>query len=176
MTEFEEFLEYHRASIGRDPRGWFKWVVFAYRWQYKRWFLELLNLLGEVQMARGKSQGSKQSGSKQLGSVWFVNVAVSVADAGKIDDFFPSVEAVYDAMIEVMTDGYRVAFNYDVARDAVVCSLTCRNEGLANHNGVLNAFAGDWFRALQVVLYKHYVILNETWSNEGGAAARPEFG
>ena len=176
MSEFEEFLEYHRASILRDGRGWFRWAVFMYRWQYKRWFLELLSLLGDVEMARGSGRKSTGRADAKRGSVWFVNVGVSVADAPKIDDLFPTADSVYDAMVEVMSDGYRVAFNYDGARDAVVASLTCRNEDIANYNGVLNAFAGDWFQALRVVLYKHYVVLSENWSADGSAANRPSFG
>lgn len=176
MTEFEEFVEFHRSYIERDPSDWFRWAVFMHRWQFKGWFLRLLNQMGDVIMARTKGSKSAPTGKGGGGSVWFVNVAVSVSDAAKIDEYFPAIEAVYDAMVEVMTDGYRVAFNYDMTRDAVVASLTCRNDGLPNHNGVLNAFAGDWFTALKVVLYKHYVVLNEQWSDRSGMAARPEFG
>lgn len=176
MSEFDEFLEFHRSYIERDPSGWFRWAVFMHRWQFKGWFLRLLNQLGDVIVARTKGAKNGAAAKSAGGSVWFVNVSVSVAEASKIDEYFPTVEAVYDAMVEVMTDGYRVAFNYDMARDAVVASLTCRNEGLPNHNGVLNAFAGDWFTALRVVLYKHYVVLGEQWSDGSGVAARPEFG
>lgn len=176
MTEFDEFLEFHKSYVERDPDGWFRWAVFMHRWRYQGWFFRLLNQLGEVIMARTKGAKSGAAGRASGGSVWFVNVAVSVGDAAKIEEYFPTVEAVYDAMVEVMTDGYRVAFNYDMTRDAVVASLTCRNEGSPNHNGVLNAFAGDWFTALRVVLYKHYVVLSEQWSDASGAATRPAFG
>lgn len=176
MSDFDDFLEFHRSYIERDPSGWFRWAVFMHRWQFKGWFMRLLNQMGEVIVARTKGGKNGAAGKAQGGSVWFVNVSVSVSDAAKIDEYFDTVEAVYDAMVAVMEDGYRVAFNYDMSRDAVVASLTCRNEGLPNHNGVLNAFAGDWFTALRVVLYKHYVVLSERWSDGSGMAARPAFG
>lgn len=147
-----------------------------HRWRYQGWFLRLLNQMGEVAMARTKGAKNGAAAKNLGGSVWFVNVSVSVSDAAKIEEYFPTVDAVYDAMVEVMADGYRVAFNYDMSRDAVVASLTCRNDGLPNHNGVLNAFAGDWFTALRVVLYKHYVVLGEQWSDASGATTRPAFG
>lgn len=176
MSEFDDFVEFHLGYIAGDARGWFRWAVFMHRWQYRPWFLRLLSALGDVTVARGKTSKPVVQSKGAVGSVWFVNVSVSEADAGKIEDFFPSVDAVYDAMVEVMVDGYRVAFNYDMGRDAIIASLTCRNEGLANHNGVLNAFAGDWFTALKVVLFKHYVVLGEAWSKGDGAVNRPAFG
>lgn len=176
MSEFQDFVDSHYERQQGDPRGWFRWAAFMYKWQTARWFMGLLNNLEVCNMARGKKGQNGAAERRSGASVWFVNVAVSVNDEGKIADFLPSADAVYDAMVEVMTSGYRVGFNYDMSRDAVICSLTCRDDKSPNNGGVLNAFAGDWFTALRVVLYKHYVILNEVWNETDAAASRPLFG
>lgn len=176
MSEFADFLAFHFERQRADLRAWFRWAAFMYRWQTSRWFFELLDNMEGIAMARGKGRQAAPISRSKAGSVWFVNVAVAVADEGKIADFLPTADAVYDGMMELMMAGYRIGFNYDMQRDAVIASLTCRDDKSANHNGVLNAFAGDWFTALRVVMYKHYVILNEDWTAAETGAARPAFG
>jgi len=165
-----------RQSIEDDPMGWVRHQVTVRSSVSKAWFLRLLAEAGEVEMARGlagKPSATKKAPSKDI---WFVNVAVSVEQAPDIELEYNAWENIEKDWLHVLHGGYRTGFNYDASKDAIICSLTCRDDGNPNYNGVLNAFASDWQTALKVVLFKHFHVLDESWTQETGAVTRAAFG
>ena len=174
--QWDDYILSHEASIERSPRDWFEYARIADRHTFKPYFMRLLNLWSDT-MARGKTLPTAKKQSTQSAS-WtqFVNIPVSAEDEPKMRAAYPSSAEVYGAMEDLLVGGYRISFNYDAQRDAIICAVTCKSEGNPNVGKTFTSFAGDWYTALTVSCYKHFQVTDEVWDAGGTAAQRPVFG
>jgi len=106
----------------------------------------------------------------------FVNVTLPAECEDDLEDKLGTSSVVYEMMSGMLSSGYRIGFSYDERTEAVICSLTCRDEDSPNSGKTMTSFAGDWYEALRVSLYKHCFFLQGEWVGEKVASARPKFG
>lgn len=174
--QWTELMTLERRLITEDPARWIESARMLYRHAYKAWFLDLLNLWSDT-MARSK-QPPTPAPKKTPQASWtqFVTIAVSEADKPKIALMYPDSSEVFVDFTRLLVAGYRVSFSYDAPRDAVICAVTCKAEGDPNNGMTFTAFAGDWYTALTVAMYKHYHVAGEVWNADSAAAQRPDFG
>lgn len=127
-------------------------------------------------MARG--QGAKKSANVPKNGAWTVFVDCPLPEGAfpEIQATFPSPESVFDTIQDLVVHSYRVSVAYNPTNDACVASLTCRDDDSPNAGKTLTAYADDWYTALQVVLFKHIVVLDMLWGGKEGAPPRPRFG
>lgn len=65
---------------------------------------------------------------------------------------------------EAVIAGHKQSLTWNKQNETFVFSLT-GNDGSGKHEGyTLSAFAGDWYIALRVLLYKHCVLLEGDWT------------
>lgn len=175
-VQWAEFMAGNRRDIETNPQAFLRYAKLMYFWQYKFWFLDLLNYTGEILMTRGKKSTAATT-QRKSGALFteFVNISLSESDAEKVTAYAANSDEVFRAFEDLCVAGYRVGFSYDAQRDALICSLTCKAQGAPNEGKTMTSFAGDWYTALAVSLYKHYVLTNEVWSSDT-KANRPAFG
>lgn len=175
--QWDELMIWERAQIEERPFQWFEMARTLYKWQYKQWFLGLLNYFGDVHMARGKSAPpQKKLPEKASGWTTFVTISLDVADEKRLQTEFMKSEDVYAAFDELIRTGYRVGFSFDFTRDAVICSVTCKEETDPNFAKTFTSFADDWYTALRVSCYKHFSKAQRVWEGGEAPVSRPKFG
>lgn len=174
--QWDEFIEQNKRDIELDPLSFMRYAKLVYFWQYKHWFLSLLNFTGEVIMTRGvKKPAAKPAAKTSQQFTEFVNVSLTEQDTPAVQEYLKNTDDLLRAFEDMCVGGYRVGFSYDSQRDALICSFTCKDGDSPNHNKTMTSFAGDWFTALGVNLYKHHVMLKGVW-NTDAAKNRPAFG
>lgn len=173
---WEEFIEQHRRWIAQNPRYWFTFVHVMHAHREKYWFLSLLNRFTEALMARGKKQTTPANDKKVGGWTEFVDIPVGEEHVEHIGRYCATSDELFDAVQAAAEAGYRISFSYNPQTDAIICSVTCKDDESVNAGLTFTAFAGDWTIALRVAMYKHYIIAEQNWRGAGVANARPRFG
>lgn len=162
--QWDEFIDYMKRRAIRDPRALFLSMCFQDRNRSKRWALQLVNLLLEETMARGKT--SKDVGAQN--GAWagseFVTVNLGGVDLATIRAAYSDDAAVWEELEHMVMSQYKISFSFNPATNSVLCSMTCRADGDPNEGKTLVSFAGGWYDALLVSLYKHKVVAKGNWA------------
>lgn len=175
--------ELHPARVGRhlemiraDPVAWFCAVygadVFGYADVYRFYF----QTFQEVIVARGKSNAKATPANARAAWTTFVEIPLGNVSWEDIHKAYGAADAAFDAVQELLLDGYRMSFSFNEQSDAVICSVTCKAEGSPNSGKTFSAFAATWTDALITALYKHFVIAGEVWTGDQSSVQRPRFG
>jgi hypothetical protein len=127
-------------------------------------------------MAKSSKPGRALAGGKSGWQTVFVDIPLSGVTMEEIDSVYAQSDTVYDGLEGLLGSQYRVGFAYNVQNDAVICSVTCKDEDGVNSGKTFTSFAGTWYDALRVSLYKHYVICEEKWPGEGSKSGKVAFG
>lgn len=138
--------------------------------------LRVLNLIGSAKMARGKGATKNGTGTAKQQWTTFVDVPVSGDDWPLVLKEYGDYESLNEALAGLVGNGYRVSFSYNPANDAIICSVTCKDEESVNNGMTMTSFAGTWPEALMVAAYKHYVVTKQNWAKAASASGGPRFG
>lgn len=173
---YQQAIEYYSEMAAELPRQYFFEAHHdCYTWK-GRALLVPLNIWGGNAMARSKKNGSPGEGTKSTWNTTFVDIPLTGVSEEELYAYFTSTELVYDQAAELLESGYRLGFSYNAQNDAFICSVTCKDETSPNANKTFTAFAGTWFDALMVALYKHRVVAGGVWSKGSSDMTRPKFG
>lgn len=163
-------------NIGRHGVEYLVTLRVLYKHTCSRWFLSALTK-GVNLMARGKS-GKSADAARQSKGAWtqFVNVSMSSVSWDDVKTAFPAGKGLFEQLQVLLDNHYRVSFSYDQRTDSVSCSLSGKGDDHAHSGKTLVSFAPTWVEAVQVSLYKHYILLQEDWQVDAPNVARPTFG
>ncbi len=126
---------------------------------------------------RQTDRPKKKSGSA-TGAPWkgFVEVGLSDADKTELKAQDVELEAIYEEIDKVVTDGYKVSFGMD--KDGVTCRATLMDvQPDSPYAGyALSGRGRDPRHAFASVIYKHRVLLPDGWGAALEDTSAPEFG
>ena len=173
---YEQAVVFYVGMAGERPLECFLelWRV-GFTWKGRAVLLPL-NIIGGLNMVRGKGKNEPKTAVKATWNTTFVDISLAGHSWEQIGAFFDTPTAVYDAAAGLLENGYRLGFTYNPQNDAFICSVTCKAVGNPNEGKTYTAFAASWFEALEVALYKHFVVAETIWSGEEAGANRPAFG
>lgn len=174
--EWKLFIDSEQEHIERDPLGWLRWAVRHHAGRNKVWICRLVNIAEETLMARGKGQGAERGETRSQNWTDFVDIPVTTEDYAAMLEMAQGADDVVDEMAGMLEKGYRFSFTYNVQNDATICSLTCKDEESVNSGCTMTAFAGSWYDALQLALYKHRVIAEGDWRAAAKSRKGARFG
>jgi hypothetical protein len=174
--EFEDLIVYLDTFRREMPYDWFYSMVIHDRHRVSYWVLRQLNMWGKEAMARGTAK--KPAAKKPAGAAWTTFVEISLADykLEQIEQAFGDPEKVFEAVESMARDGYRISLSYNEQNDAIIASVTCKDDASPNAGCTYTSFAGDWLSALRVAAFKHYVVAAQVWVGDDGTVTRPLFG
>lgn len=157
-------------------------ILYLYRCERASKGVEFADCLTEAMgaiMSRGKGNSEVTSGNPNGGKSqqWttFVDIPMTGVTPSDLDDRYGTYDALEADVNELLNAGYRIAFSFNENNSAFICSVTCKASGDENEGCTYTAFAGDWYTALRVAMYKHYVIAQGVWRKSGGQTY-PAFG
>lgn len=99
-------------------------------------------------------------------STWkgFVDVKLTEQEKENFTQWDVHDNDLFLLLAEAVVAGHKQSLTWNKQNETYVFSFT-GNEGAGKHEGyTLSAFAGDWYIALRVLLYKHHVLLEGDWS------------
>lgn len=173
---YQEAIEYYSQLARSDPKKCFYHLWHdGYTWS-GRALLVPLNIIGGLVMVRGKASNPQPEKVKATWNTTFVDISMAGHSLDDVSAAFPTVENVYETVAGLLENGYRLGFSYNPQNDAFICSVTCKSEGNPNMGKTFTAFAGTWFEAVQVALYKHYVVSETIWGTGGQGEGKARFG
>lgn len=174
--QWEEFIALLDSWRVENPRRLFKSLAIADRWRTSYWVLRQINQWGVETMARGKAKTSVRTAAS--GKQWtnFVEISLAGHDMEKIEQEFGTTDALFDALTTMLGEGYRVSLSYNPQNDAIIASVTCKDDESVNAGCTYTSFAVDWVTALKIAAYKHFVVTEQNWIGVAGVSSRPAFG
>lgn len=174
--QWDEFVEYLDNLRVADPRAAFVSLVRHDRWRTSYWVLRQINLMGVETMARGRTKTTQKpsNGSKQWTT--FVEISLAGHSMEAVDAAYSSPDALFDGIHNMLVEGNRISLSHNVQNDAIIASVTCKDEESVNAGCTYTSFAMDWFTALKIAAYKHYVVTDGNWIGVAGKTERPMFG
>lgn len=96
----------------------------------------------------------------------FINVRLSDADKEALQAADEtSTIGLLDNAAGLLYEGYKMSFSYDKTSGSVQATLTCWVEGHADFGHAISARHPDFDRALHSLLYKHFTIAKECWTD-----------
>ena len=82
---------------------------------------------------------------------------------------FASFEAHDDDLMDLvqtmLAADYKLTFTYNGQADTYNAAATCNGEKDPNKGYTMSAFAPSMYAALRLLMYKHYVLLDQNWDN-----------
>lgn len=174
--EFQQYIRYLDERRRDDPWTAIRRLFEERRFSSSFWVVRQLNLWGQETMTRGKGSQKPARSTDKQGWTTFVEISLAGHTREAIQDALPDFETVYNHAADMLQAGYRVGFTYNSANDAFTVSVTCRDEGNVNEGLTFTSFAGDWYAALQVALYKHYIVAGENWKSVSTVRQGQAFG
>lgn len=172
-VEFIGLLDQWRLD---NPKRLFRSLVQLDRWRTSYWVLRQINMWGDEVMARGKAKTSARTATSGKQWTTFVEISLAGHDMEAIEKEFGTVDALFDALSTMLTEGYRISLAYNPQNDAIIASVTCKDEESHNAGCTYTSFAMDWVMALKIAAYKHFVVTEQNWIGVAGTSTRPSFG
>jgi hypothetical protein len=98
---------------------------------------------------------AKKKSQVQSWSTKFVPLKLTKADKKAFDAWAKEQTAQHvDALLEMVTDGWKVGFSFDGEHDTFICSATCKDEDSVNHDYCIVSRSNDAYEALFMNYYK----------------------
>lgn len=135
----------------------------------------LTHTLEIITMARGKGSTTENTGGAQ-GWTTFVDIPIAGVSPSDLDDRYGSWDDFDSDLSALLSSGYRVGVSYNSGNSAFIVSVTCRDDSSPNVGCTFTSFAGEWWTAIKVALYKHYVVTEGDWKKGGKANTTGHFG
>jgi len=95
----------------------------------------------------------------------FINIRLSDADKETLsEDMETDIRGLVDNASALLYSGYKLGFAYDKTSGSVQATLTCWAEGHPDFGHAISSRHPDFDRALHSLLYKHFTIAKECWT------------
>lgn len=132
-------------------------------------------ILGWESATMAKKAGDNGAEAKHA---WtrFVNIALTGYTKEDIRARYDAWDDFTGDLTSLLSSGYRIGVSFDEGNNSFIASVTCRATGDPNEGCTFTSFAGDWVTALQVALFKHYVVVAGVWDTKRAADDGGAFG
>lgn len=124
-------------------------------------------------MAAKSSKSSKKLSERKFNG--FIQCDLSAEQKAHAKSWIEKNAPNWDTLYKLVDDEYKVSFAYDNYHKTFQCSLTCVANQDPNNGWVLVARAPDPALAFGMVCYKHFMVLEQVWT-EGGEGRQDEGG
>lgn len=128
-------------------------------------FLKFENLL-LVLDKDGTMARKKNTAQQSFQQVEFINIPLTEAQEDEFDAWVKKNEATWhDKVSDMQGNMYKFGMSFDSQNASFIVSVTCKDEQDENFNKCFTARSDSWIEALQIAVFKHYVVCKETWQD-----------
>lgn len=117
--------------------------------------------------SRGSSTQPKSQGQGFQNIPWqgFINVNLNEATKKKAAEYFARQNFVEDGVAGLLDAGYRLTLKYEINSGAFSAFVTPVDPKHKDAGWGLSERAGSWTRAVERIIYIHFVVLDGEWDN-----------
>lgn len=116
---------------------------------------------------------NKKAARSENGAVaqWtrFVEIPLAPYVKADVDERYVLWDDFASDVCNLLSSGHRLAVSFNEGNRCFIASITCRVAGSPNEGCTFTAFAGDWYRAVAVALFKFYVVAPGEWAAQAQA-------
>lgn len=118
---------------------------------------------------------TKKSTKKEEKFVWkgYVNVAIPATETKAVEAFIKDDSNTFAQWNKMLMEGYQFKFYYNKKEGTMKVNATCYDADDDNFGYCLSAFAGDWYTALAVVIFKHLKVTDTIWTDYASSVSNP---
>lgn len=127
------------------------------------WIVEWVALIRELQgmLAMPKSQANQTVNNwKGFKDFRLTNEQINAFVTDGVHD-----EDLMDLVQASLAEGYKLTFTYNGQSDTYNASMTCNDDKSANFGYTMSSFGPNFYTALGLLMYKHYILLVGDWNN-----------
>lgn len=106
-----------------------------------------------------------QQGFQNIPWQGFINVNLNEATKKKAAEYFQRPNFVGDGIDQLLQQGYRLTLKYDLNSGGFSAFVTPVDASHKDAGWGLSERAGSWFRAVERIIYIHFVVLDGEWDN-----------
>lgn len=150
----EDLLRYI-TNYRQKEDGTLKATFWKRYLQAESYYLEMLG------MTRKTSTPVRET----TGSLTFLNLRLTEEQLADADSQNWKATQMMAALEKALQAGLSLSFSYNTERKSANAFFADRRPNVATSNYALGAFSDDCGDALRLLLYKHFVVLSEDWSN-----------
>lgn len=110
------------------------------------------------------SKNRKQD-KKQPWEVTFIRCDLDKQAKLELKSWNLSPSEILEKVEDMVVDGYKITFSLDERNSCVAAYATAKNSHPVNPQMCLDARGISTIHALKALLFKHYVLLEQTWGN-----------
>ena len=118
-------------------------------------------------MARRKraatTNGREEKTGGGFGEWSFVKHSITREEKALFETWDVTPDDLWDMLNRLADSEYKVSVNYDDYNKCVTCSVACRNKSHRDFQLILTARAPDGYNAIRLALFKHFILLSESW-------------
>lgn len=106
---------------------------------------------------------AKKSNSKKVAWKGYVNIPIPTKMVERAERFCKDSDNVFSQMNQLIYEGYSIKFVQGSEEGQIRCNLYCADPDSDNAGLSLGAWAGDWYTALAVAIFKHQIVAKGLW-------------
>jgi len=117
----------------------------------------------DAKKRRTKAQSDRPK-AERFNNMQFIQYELDKDQQKACKDHAISADQLFDEMLALISDGYRISLQYDTYGECYGCFMHTRVEGHPNYGYMLTGRGSSPLKALKQLIYKHSVCLDRHWS------------
>lgn len=97
-------------------------------------------------------------------SLQYINQKLTAAELKQFEVWVKDDQSVYEAINKMFHEGYKASVGWWSDNDVFNILIIAPNEGSINSGKALSSKSPNWFRAVAMGAYKHFIISKGDWS------------
>lgn len=114
-----------------------------------------------------KDSKFKANGAPKVEWKGYVNWELTKAHVRAFDEWVASNPDFDGLLQKAVRDGYDFKVRYDERNDAMSAQFYCQSANNPNAGWCLSMRSNDWWKAVQRLIFVHFIALQEAWSTQG---------
>lgn len=95
----------------------------------------------------------------------YVSVNIPSDLLGDAEKYITDNATFVESMNQALIDNYKLGVRHNPDDGSYIATLTCFDGDSDNFGYAMSAFGSDWYTACAVVLFKHFEVTGENWTD-----------
>lgn len=95
----------------------------------------------------------------------YKNINITSDLESDVEKFVEDDKNVFYSFNEMLVTGYQIKIYFDEKNESMKALATCFDADSVNYGYAMSAWAGDWYTALAVLIFKHYEVADKIWED-----------
>ena len=108
---------------------------------------------------------SKTSSKKKFTWNGYATVNIPADHEQMLDEFVANGDEIFSLLSDILINKYKVSYDPPAEDGSYKATAICHDPDDPNFGMALSGWSDDWYGALASLLYKHYYVAKENWTD-----------